>query len=126
MCDNKWNQILFYWQALDGDSGRNAIVRYRLLGDQASEAFKIDDAGNILSRRRLDREREAKIEFLVVAFDAGTPQLSGTATVGVRVEDINDSPPFFDSDTYVVNVPEEEIPPYTVHTMHVSGCLVCS
>lgn len=107
-------------QALDGDSGRNAIVRYRLLGDQASEAFKIDDVGNILSRRRLDREKEAKIEFLVVAFDAGTPQLSGTATVGVRVEDINDSPPYFDSDTYVVNVPEEENPPYTVHKMHVS------
>ncbi|CAL1272163.1 unnamed protein product [Larinioides sclopetarius] len=104
--------------ALDGDSGRNAIVRYKILGEQAQEAFEIDEAGNILSRRRLDREKEAMIDFLVVAFDAGTPQLSGTATVGVRVEDINDSPPYFDSDTYVVSVPEEEIPPYTVHKMH--------
>ncbi|GIY34023.1 protocadherin Fat 2 [Caerostris extrusa] len=104
--------------ALDGDSGRNAIVRYKLLGDQAKEAFEIDEAGNILSKRRLDREKEAMIDFLVVAFDAGTPQLSGTATVGVRVEDINDSPPYFDSDTYVVSVPEEEAPPYTVHKMH--------
>ncbi|GFY64504.1 cadherin-89D [Trichonephila inaurata madagascariensis] len=104
--------------ALDGDSGRNAIVRYKILGDNAKEAFEIDEAGNILSRRRLDREKEAMIDFLVVAFDAGTPQLSGTATVGVRVEDINDSPPYFDSDTYVVSVPEEETPPYTVHKMH--------
>ncbi|UYV72312.1 hypothetical protein LAZ67_9002575 [Cordylochernes scorpioides] len=103
--------------AVDGDSGRNAAVRYRILGDRANEAFRVADDGSLHTRRRLDREREPQLEFLVVAFDGGTPQLSGTATVAVTVLDINDNPPHFNTDTFVVHVPEEEDPPKTIFHM---------
>ncbi|XP_023209390.1 protocadherin Fat 4-like, partial [Centruroides sculpturatus] len=105
--------------AIDADSGKNALVQYKILGEQGNNAFFIDHVGNILTRRSLDREKESSLEFLLVAFDGGTPQLSGTTTVMIQVEDINDNPPHFESDTYIVNVPEEEDPPYKVFQIKV-------
>lgn len=76
--------------ALDRDSGKNAVVRYGIVGDHANEAFYIEPlTGNIKTRHRLDRETDAAIEFVVVAYDGGIPQLSGTANVRVKIEDIN-------------------------------------
>ncbi|XP_013793311.1 cadherin EGF LAG seven-pass G-type receptor 2-like, partial [Limulus polyphemus] len=104
--------------AVDGDTGKNAEVHYSIIGNKASAAFHIDKDGNILTRRSLDREMETKIEFLVIAFDRGVPQLSGTATVLVRVDDINDNPPQFDRESYTVLVPEEKEPPFKVFEMN--------
>lgn len=101
-------------RAIDRDSGRNAAIRYTILGEHANGALLVDEDGNIVTKRSLDREREAKLEFLVIAFDGGIPQLSGTTTVAVQVEDINDNPPFFEGDTFFVQVPEEQDPPLEV------------
>ncbi|XP_064457801.1 protocadherin Fat 3-like [Ornithodoros turicata] len=101
-------------RAIDRDSGRNAAIRYTILGDHANNALYVDEEGNIVTRRSLDREVEPKLEFLVIAFDGGIPQLSGTTTVAVQVEDINDNPPYFDGDTFFVNVPEEQDPPQEI------------
>ncbi|KAG1665576.1 Protocadherin Fat 4 [Nymphon striatum] len=103
--------------AVDGDSGKNARVRYRLLGSEANKAFQIDDFGNIYTVRRLDREKEEKIGFTVVAFDAGSPQLSGTTNVEVTVQDINDNPPHFALSEYQVESEEEMKPPFIVHKL---------
>ncbi|EEC18238.1 cadherin-repeats domain-containing protein [Ixodes scapularis] len=104
-------------RAIDRDSGRNAAIRYTILGDHANNALLVDEGGNIVTKRSLDRERESKLEFLVIAFDGGIPQLSGTTTVAVQVEDINDNPPYFEGDTFFVNVPEEKDPPLEVFTL---------
>ncbi|XP_076330075.1 protocadherin Fat 4-like [Tachypleus tridentatus] len=106
--------------AVDGDAGKNAEVHYNIIGNKARTAFHIDLRGNILTKRSLDRETETKFEFLLIAFDKGQPQLSGTATVLVRVDDINDNPPFFDRESYTVLVPEEKEPPYKVFEMNAS------
>ncbi|XP_022692572.1 protocadherin Fat 4-like isoform X3 [Varroa jacobsoni] len=104
-------------KAIDRDSGQNAEIHYVILGDQANESFMIDEDGNIFTRRRLDRESQAKSEFLVIAFDGGVPQLSGTTTVAVTVEDVNDNPPAFEGDTFFVNVQEEIDPPKEVYKL---------
>ncbi|XP_074599101.1 protocadherin Fat 4-like [Brevipalpus obovatus] len=101
--------------ALDNDSGRNSLIRYNLVGDAANDAFIIDSqSGQIRTRRPLDREVEQTIDFTVVALDGGTPQLSGTTNVRVKIEDINDNAPYFDQDTYEVEIPEEIDPPHKV------------
>lgn len=101
--------------ALDQDSGKNALIRYSLVGDVANDAFVIDSLnGHIRTRRQLDREIDQAIDFTVVAFDGGNPQLSGTTNVRVKIEDINDNPPYFEQDIYEVEVPEEVEPPYEV------------
>ena len=101
--------------ALDRDSGKNALIRYTILGDEANDALYIESAtGTIRTRRRLDREAESKIDFVIMAFDGGNPQLSGTTTVRVKIEDINDNPPRFEKDVFAVEIPEEVAPPQEV------------
>lgn len=94
--------------AIDRDSGKNGKVRYTIVGDKANEALYIEtSSGVIRTKRRLDRELETMIDFSVIAFDGGTPQLSGSTNVRVRIEDINDNPPRFSQDVYAVEVAEE-------------------
>jgi hypothetical protein len=107
--------------ALDRDSGKNAVVRYSIIGDQASDAFYIEPlTGNIKSRLRLDRESESRIEFMVIAYDSGIPQLSGTTSVIVSIEDINDNAPFFEQNQYVLEVAEEVDPPLDIFQIKAS------
>lgn len=101
--------------AIDRDSGKNAIVHYAIISDEANEALMIDvNTGVLRTRRKLDREVTSSFDFTVIAFDSGTPQLSGTANVRVKVEDINDNPPRFEQDVYAVEVPEEVPAPLDV------------
>lgn len=69
----------------------------------------------------MDRESEggSKLSFTVLAFDGGTPQLSGTTNVEVDVADINDNPPHFALSEYHVYSEEELPPPVIVHKIKV-------
>ena len=101
--------------AIDRDSGKNGKVRYTIVGDKANEALYIETStGIIRTKRRLDREAETMIDFAVIAFDGGTPQLSGSTNVRVKIEDINDNPPRFSQDVYAVEVAEELVAPVDV------------
>lgn len=107
--------------ALDRDSGKNSVIRYTIIGDHASDAFYIEPlTGNIRTRLRLDRESESRIEFTVIAYDSGIPQLSGTASVVVAIEDINDNAPFFEQNQYTIEVSEEVEPPIDIFQVKAS------
>lgn len=43
----------------------------------------------------------------LVAYDGGTPPLTGTLNVTVHVVDTNDNPPVFEQDVYEVAVAED-------------------
>lgn len=101
--------------AIDRDSGKNGKVKYTIVGDKAAEALYVEAAtGVVRTRRRLDREKETTLDFVVIAFDGGNPQLSGSTNVRVKIEDINDNPPRFSQDVFTVEVPEEVPPPQAV------------
>ncbi|OTF81020.1 protocadherin Fat 4-like protein, partial [Euroglyphus maynei] len=101
--------------AFDRDSGKNSEIHYQIIGDHANELFFIEQRnGNIRTKSKLDREIESKVEFLVIAYDGGTPQLSGSTKVLVSIEDINDNAPYFDQNQYEVEVPEELDPPVEI------------
>ncbi|KAI2804340.1 hypothetical protein BLOT_003322, partial [Blomia tropicalis] len=101
--------------ATDKDSGKNSEIHYSIIGDHANELFFIEQAsGNIKTRVKIDREIESKIEFLVIAYDGGIPQLSGSTHVLVTVEDINDNAPFFEREQYSLEVSEEIDPPVEI------------
>lgn len=104
--------------AIDRDSGKNAIVHYAIIGDEANEALMIDlNTGVLRTRRKIDREVVSSFDFAIIAFDSGTPQLSGTTNVRVKIEDINDNPPQFDREMYAVEVPEEVPAPLDVYQL---------
>lgn len=78
--------------ATDCDSGLNAELTYYTL----SPDFSISPHGTVFPARRLDYERPNHLyEFVVMAVDSGDEPHSGTATVRVRMANVNDEAPAF-------------------------------
>ncbi|XP_066248043.1 protocadherin-like wing polarity protein stan isoform X1 [Euwallacea similis] len=94
--------------ATDLDIGFNGRVRYTLSEkDQEDGSFVIDPtSGVIRTNKGLDRESVAFYELEAYAIDRGSPTLSSSVPVTIRLEDINDSPPAFASDKIVLYIPE--------------------
>ncbi|XP_029113177.1 protocadherin alpha-C2-like isoform X4 [Scleropages formosus] len=97
--------------AVDPDVGSNSIKTYYL---SDSENFKLDiqtgsdgsKYANLVLKKALDREEEAVHNLILTAVDGGVPARSGTASIIVRVLDVNDNAPQFEQHVYSVNVSE--------------------
>lgn len=87
--------------ARDPDEGDNGKVTYMLLENEAegvglSSFLSVDSAsGTLYTMRPLDYEYVKQIEVAIQATDGGSPPLSSTALVKVRIVDENDNTPFF-------------------------------
>uniref|UniRef100_A0A3B4Z9X7 Cadherin domain-containing protein n=1 Tax=Stegastes partitus TaxID=144197 RepID=A0A3B4Z9X7_9TELE len=87
-------------EAHDGDIGENAVQSYSL---QQNDNFKLNvkskgsgrKYGELVLDKELDREDTREIELLLIAFDGGSPQRSGTVVIHVTVLDANDNVPVF-------------------------------
>ncbi|XP_068816220.1 protocadherin gamma-A12-like [Struthio camelus] len=99
-------------EAQDPDSGRNALQRYELSGD---EHFGLavqtgPDGGKqpeLVLAKALDREEGAFHELVLRAEDGGEPARTGTARIRVVVLDANDNAPVFSQAVYTVRVRED-------------------
>ncbi|XP_076988742.1 cadherin-5 [Tamandua tetradactyla] len=95
--------------AVDADDptvADHASVMYHILkGDD----FAIDNSGLIFTTtNNLDREKQATYEVVVEARDAeGLRGASGTATVLITLQDVNDNFPIFTQTKYTFTVPED-------------------
>nr|KAG5694035.1 hypothetical protein BaRGS_025614 [Batillaria attramentaria] len=93
----------------DLDVGRNSEVEYRVAGAYKDE-FKILNNGTMIATAPLDRELSEKLVVKVLAVDKGFPPLSGSATVFVTLEDVNDQAPRFNDNRYSFSVAEDARP----------------
>uniref|UniRef100_A0A8C9DME6 Cadherin-5 n=1 Tax=Prolemur simus TaxID=1328070 RepID=A0A8C9DME6_PROSS len=96
--------------AMDADDptlADHASVMYQIL--KGEEHFAIDNSGLIFTTtKNLDREVQARYEIVVEARDAqGLRGHSGTATVLVTLQDVNDNFPIFTQTKYTFVVPED-------------------
>ncbi|XP_048884545.1 protocadherin alpha-C2-like isoform X12 [Brienomyrus brachyistius] len=97
--------------AVDPDVGSNSIKTYYL---SESENFNLDiqsgtygsKYANLVLKKALDREEQAVHNLILTAVDGGVPARSGTASIIVRVQDVNDNAPQFDRQIYYVNISE--------------------
>jgi len=94
--------------ALDGDSGNNARVTYRISsGDGGGSLDVHPSTGWVYVKGPLDRETQDTYELTVVASDNGSPgPLAATVVVVVTVADVNDNDPEFDREHYEFHVEE--------------------
>ncbi|XP_013196318.2 protocadherin-like wing polarity protein stan [Amyelois transitella] len=94
--------------ATDADVGLNGRVHYELDSkDREEGSFVIDPASGVIrTNKPLDRESVATHDLKALAIDGGTPPQSSSVIVHIKVEDINDSPPVFESDCLTFYVPE--------------------
>uniref|UniRef100_A0A663N5R5 Cadherin related 23 n=1 Tax=Athene cunicularia TaxID=194338 RepID=A0A663N5R5_ATHCN len=97
--------------ATDADSGLNQQLDYRIEGG-GQDRFLIDAATGVIrvANITIDREERAAYRLTVVAVDQGTPALSGTATVSLFIDDVNDCRPEFINPIQTVSVPESAAP----------------
>ncbi|XP_030626789.1 cadherin-23 [Chanos chanos] len=104
--------------ATDADSGSNGWLLYRLEGG-AQDRFVVDSLSGavLVGNATLDREERPSYRLVVVATDRGTPPLSGTATLSVVLDDVNDSRPRFLEPVQTINVNESTPPGVVVATL---------
>ncbi|XP_026490100.2 protocadherin-like wing polarity protein stan isoform X1 [Vanessa tameamea] len=106
--------------ATDADVGLNGRVHYELESkDREEGSFVIDPASGVLrTNKALDRESVAIYDLKALAIDGGTPPQSSTVIIHIKVEDINDSPPVFESDCLTFYVPENSPIGTTIGEIH--------
>ncbi|XP_045068504.1 protocadherin-20-like [Coregonus clupeaformis] len=88
-------------QAEDRDMGRNGQLQYHLEGAGGFFSVTVEEEAAILFlvvRQGLDREKQDLHEMTLVATDCGSTPLSVTATLFIKVTDVNDNCPEFSLD----------------------------
>ncbi|XP_040006119.1 protocadherin-16 isoform X2 [Xiphias gladius] len=99
---------LCFLKATDPDSGPGGELEYRIIAGDPHGDFQLHTGTGALSTSRgLDRETRAEYTLEVVATDRGSPILSTTVTVEVKVLDVNDNSPVFSRSSYSVEVSED-------------------
>ncbi|KFO35535.1 protocadherin Fat 4 [Fukomys damarensis] len=93
--------------ARDDDQGSNSKLSYILLGGVEDQAFTLSASGELRVTQSLDRETKEHFVLVITATDSGSPALTGTGTVSVIVDDVNDNIPTFSSKMYFTTVPED-------------------
>ncbi|KAM9342268.1 protocadherin-8 [Pholidichthys leucotaenia] len=103
--------------ARDPDMGKNAKVSYKLLdsevpgGAPVSTYVSVDSlSGTLYSLRSFDYETLQQIELVIQAEDEGSPSLSSTSTIRIRVVDQNDNYPYFTFPVFVNDSADVPLP----------------
>lgn len=81
--------------AFDNDVGKNSRIRYSILSPTNQSNFQISYDGTLISSAIFDRESVAVHRLLIAAVDGGTPAMTSTVQVEVKVMDVNDNSPVF-------------------------------
>ncbi|KAL8587634.1 hypothetical protein ACOMHN_045323 [Nucella lapillus] len=117
------NQNIATLTANDFDSGNNGTVFYHLHPDTEllyPGVFRVGrTSGSVTTSISLDRETVPSYIIKVIAKDGGSPSLSSTATILLKVRDLNDNVPEFHPSSYYVNIFETD--PAGVHVVQVSA-----
>ncbi|XP_031153242.2 protocadherin Fat 4 [Sander lucioperca] len=102
--------------ALDEDLGINSQLTYFIQKENSNGLFSITPSGMFQILHSLDREGESLYLVTIIAVDSGLPPLTGTLTIHVVVDDVNDNRPEFTEVVYNTIVSEDS-PTGTVFAM---------
>lgn len=83
--------------AIDTDEGANGQIVYSLDTnlDPSTVPFNVFSTGHITTRKIFNREDQPQYQFTVIAVDKGSPSLTSSVTVLVKINDKNDNHPIF-------------------------------
>ncbi|XP_053893219.1 protocadherin gamma-A10-like [Malaclemys terrapin pileata] len=105
--DSPRGTVIALLNVQDLDSGENGKVTCSVLSNLPFQLRKsLDNYYSLVTDRALDREQVAAYNITVTATDNGTPPLSTTTMIPLRILDTNDNAPFFDKTSYTAYVTE--------------------
>ncbi|XP_030224419.1 protocadherin alpha-2 isoform X6 [Gadus morhua] len=94
---------------LDKDSGKNGQANCRIIGSVPfSLKLNYKNEYSMIVDGVLDREITYQYNITIAATDEGTPPISSTSLVVVKLSDVNDNPPRFREPVYNVYVTEND------------------
>ncbi|XP_042324434.1 protocadherin Fat 4 isoform X2 [Sceloporus undulatus] len=100
-------KIILQVVARDDDQGLNSKLTYLLIDGNEDGAFILSPSGELHLVQSLDREKKEQYIMLITATDSGSPALTGTGTIAVKVDDVNDNIPKFAFNMYSKTIPED-------------------
>ncbi|XP_019377369.1 PREDICTED: protocadherin Fat 4, partial [Gavialis gangeticus] len=100
-------KVILQVVARDDDQGLNSKLTYILISGNEDGAFTLSSTGELRLIKSLDRETKEKYVLLITAADSGSPALTGTGTIAVTVDDVNDNVPTFAFNMYSTTIPED-------------------
>ena len=104
--------------ATDADIGEHADISYQITGTSA-EKFHIANSGAITVLEPLDYELASTIHLSLVVRDGpSSAARSSTASLQIRVQDVNDNAPLFTQSRYVLYGPEDMATGITVSAVN--------
>ncbi|XP_062333208.1 protocadherin gamma-A3-like isoform X22 [Osmerus eperlanus] len=102
----------------DADSERNGQITCSI---DTKLPFQITSSlssyYNLISEIAFDRETTPEYNITVWATDLGSPPLSSSKTLHLRLSDVNDNAPLFDKSTYSAYVTENNSPGMSIFTV---------
>ncbi|XP_045061047.1 protocadherin gamma-A10-like isoform X12 [Coregonus clupeaformis] len=102
----------------DADSERNGQITCSI---NTNLPFKIlsslSSYYNLISDVALDRETTPEYNITITATDSGSPPLSSTRTLQLRISDVNDNAPLFHQSSYSAYVTENNSPGMSIFTV---------
>lgn len=105
-------------QAYDADEGANSEITYSITEREGNFPFAVDSrTGQIHTTKPLDREDKHRYSFQVLAVDNGLPPKSGSTTIQITVQDVNDNNPTFNPKYYEAVISEDQKPGTPVITV---------
>ena len=99
--DTKSGVSVYQVTAYDKDAGNNALITYSLDASVGAKLFNIGtNDGIIYTKSALDYEIVQEDIFYVYANDNGKNPITSTATMTVKIQNVNDERPIFGQQSY--------------------------
>ncbi|XP_038556086.1 protocadherin gamma-A11-like [Micropterus salmoides] len=102
----------------DADSEKNGQLKCTI---DTTLPFKIQSSltnyYNLVADQHFDREKTSEYDITVIATDSGSPPLSSSVTLQLRISDVNDNVPVFDKNSYSAYVTENNSPGMSITTV---------
>ncbi|KAL1260964.1 hypothetical protein QQF64_008791 [Cirrhinus molitorella] len=96
--------------ASDEDSDEvNGQLTYFIESGNDQSLFSLYSNGTFQILENLDRELKSQYMLKVIAVDSGIPSLTGTGTLVIVVDDVNDNIPVFDSELFSTHILEDSL-----------------
>ena len=98
--------VILQVSANDIDSPVNSEITFRLDPNSPFlDTFSIDDSSGVITTLgSIDYEQYPVYELDILAEDSGVPQRTGSATVRIITNNLNDNPPLFTENTYQATI----------------------
>ncbi|XP_030594752.1 protocadherin gamma-A4-like isoform X20 [Archocentrus centrarchus] len=102
----------------DADSEKNGQITCSIDGKLH---FKIESSltnyYNLVSDQYFDRESVSDYNITITATDFGSPPLSSSTTLHLKISDVNDNAPLFDKKSYTAHITENNAPGFSIFAL---------